>query len=316
MTGFQRLVLATSVATFILIVIGAVVRTTGSGFGCPDWPKCHGQFIPPFDKETLIEYSHRLAASVVGFLVVAVAAVAWLRCRGQTAVLVLSATALVLLVIQVSLGGATVLNDLPPEIVTAHLATALALFAALVATTTISLAAGAEPTPSQGEDALRFQRWAILGGVIVYLVLLSGSYVVGSGASLVSRDWPLVDNRLLPSDVGGITGRLLVIQWLHRFAVLVAGAALVAVAVKARRLRGNRRISVVTWIAVSLYAAQVLLGAANLWTRLSPVVASAHLAVGSAIWGACVVAFTLNRLALSPAAASTRNALRPAAGRR
>src|SRR3990172_2934068 len=62
---FRYIVAAAAVATFLLIVIGGIVRVTGSGLGCPDWPTCFGRFIPPNDIKAQIEYSHRFWASAI-----------------------------------------------------------------------------------------------------------------------------------------------------------------------------------------------------------------------------------------------------------
>ena len=107
MTKFQWLAATTVVATLILIAIGSIVRTTGSGLGCPDWPLCHGQWYPPFERTAIIEYSHRTAASIVGALVVATATVALLRHRHDRALVWLAVLSLALLGFQAWLGSAS-----------------------------------------------------------------------------------------------------------------------------------------------------------------------------------------------------------------
>src|SRR5690349_17346265 len=74
-----RLALGTAAVMFALIVVGSIVRTTGSGLACPDWPLCHGRLIPPLQFNILIEWFHRLLALVVGLLLLATAAWTLLR---------------------------------------------------------------------------------------------------------------------------------------------------------------------------------------------------------------------------------------------
>ena len=64
MSWFQRLLLVTIVATFVLVVIGGTVRATGSGLGCPDWPRCHGQAFAPLETHSLIEYGNRIVSAL------------------------------------------------------------------------------------------------------------------------------------------------------------------------------------------------------------------------------------------------------------
>src|SRR5437660_12601089 len=81
--SFSRLAWSAAACTYLLIILGAIVRITGSGMGCGDhWPLCNGKLLPPLDLPTLIEYGHRLAAALVSVLVSALAAYAWCLRRG------------------------------------------------------------------------------------------------------------------------------------------------------------------------------------------------------------------------------------------
>ncbi|MCI0372800.1 MAG: COX15/CtaA family protein, partial [candidate division NC10 bacterium] len=124
----RRLSWTAATFAFGLIILGGVVRITGSGMGCGEhWPRCDGEWFPPLDLPTLIEIGHRWAAALVSVLVVAVAAVAWKRHRAEPALTRPATLALVLLVAQVLLGAVTVKLALPPWVIVTHLANAMAL---------------------------------------------------------------------------------------------------------------------------------------------------------------------------------------------
>ena len=109
MTRFQRLAAATVVTTFLLVTIGVVVRATDAGLGCPDWPACYGQLLPPAgDFKAWIEWIHRDVAVVVGFLILGLAAVAFIDHRDRRSILWPSLLALVLVGFQAYLGRETV----------------------------------------------------------------------------------------------------------------------------------------------------------------------------------------------------------------
>src|SRR3989442_3385132 len=96
----RYLALLTVITTYGLIVLGGTVRATESGTACPDWPLCHGRLVPQFETHVMIEYSHRLAASVVGLMILAVAVWAWRRYRTDRLVVQAASAAMVLLVVQ------------------------------------------------------------------------------------------------------------------------------------------------------------------------------------------------------------------------
>ena len=190
--GFRGLTVATVLSIFALVTVGGLVRVTESGLGCPDWPLCHGKVVPPLDAPTLIEYSHRLMASVAGVLVLATTLMVWRSHRSQAWLFIPATLGLLLLVVQVLLGGVTVLAELPPSIVLAHLATAQALMACMVVVCMVALRG---PSPSVSVVESRRDRFPILavGALLAgYALLLTGSYVtVSEATSACGQVWPL-----------------------------------------------------------------------------------------------------------------------------
>ena len=290
MSWFQRLLLVTIAATFALVVIGGTVRATGSGLGCPDWPTCHGSFIPATNKATLIEYSHRTAAFIVGLLFLGVTFFTFKTERKRPLIFWLAFTAGVLLLGQIILGGITVKKDLPPGIVATHLGTAMAFMAVMIVTATISL------MRSRGVAAIRsslntaFTRMAMLGAALAFATLVVGSYISTTSAALACSDWPLCNGSIVPSG-----GDAVALQMLHR---LLAGAlGIVLLGVIYLAFNERRRQPWLVGLAIfagAAYIAQALLGASNIWTDLAAGIVVAHLSVASLIWCVTVLMSALS----------------------
>jgi len=280
MTWFQRFLLVTIGLTFLLVVVGGTVRATDSGLGCPDWPLCHGQLIPPADKHTLIEFSHRTMASIVGFVFLGVTFFAFKDERkGHPLAFWLAFAAGGLLVIQIALGGITVKRELPPEITAAHLGTAMAFMGVLIVTAVVSLARSSNVAADPHAGRSSFVRLAVATAGVTLATLVLGSYISGTDASLACSGWPLCNGSLMP---GGDSAEGL--HWLHRLLAAVLGLMLLAaiyLGFEERRPAGVRAMMVGAGI---VYITQALIGAANIWTDASAPVVITHLSLAALLW--------------------------------
>src|SRR5918997_939828 len=120
--------------TFLVIAWGGMVRATGAGLACPDWPLCNGSAVPEPQKLVLIEWGHRFIAGILGFAIFYTTFGAWRWFRRDRGVLVPATLASVFVIIQIILGAITVTADLSPQVVSAHLGTSMLVFAAMLVT--------------------------------------------------------------------------------------------------------------------------------------------------------------------------------------
>ena len=281
---FRYLTLSTLLGTFALIVLGGVVRITDSGLGCPDWPLCHGKIIPPFDVATLIEYSHRLVAATLGLLVLATLVVAWRNYRHRSWIFWPSLVALVLVIGQSGLGGAAVLTELETYVVMIHMAMAQALLACFILIT-LDAWRGFSTTGRRLDGQIMLPAVAAVG---VLLLILSGSYVALTGAAGACNQWPLCQGGKL-----WVVSELPLIHVAHRIASIIALALLGVVAWTAFRPPSRPDIRLMTLLALTLFAAQVLVGALTVWWGLPTALRALHVALATLTWAALVAATLL-----------------------
>lgn len=136
--AFQILSIITAATIYLLIVLGGLVSSTGSGLACPDWPLCYGEVFPTLTPAVLIEFAHRVWAAVVGVFVLVTMLLAWKKYRWPSAVTAFATLSFVLLLNQVVLGMVTVQSGTKAIIVTAHLALATLVFASALTASIIS----------------------------------------------------------------------------------------------------------------------------------------------------------------------------------
>ncbi|HEV8228521.1 MAG TPA: heme o synthase [Candidatus Limnocylindria bacterium] len=281
---YRALVYITLLVSFLVVVWGGVVRVSGSGLGCPDWPLCHGQFLPGLDTATRIEWLHRFLGVAGGLSLAALVLVTIAAHRRERRVLSLAVAAGVLYVVQAVLGGIVVVLELPHTWVTAHLANAEILLAVL---TTLAVAVR---WPSLFAARDRGAPWTALllaAAVGTFVVMLTGAYVRGADASTACTTWPLCDDGAFP--VFGPPA----VHMAHRWVAAIVGAVVAAACWQAWRHRresaGLGALSVATALA---FAAQIAVGAANPLSGFSPWALGAHPALASLAW-CLIVALTV-----------------------
>ncbi len=285
MTSFRFLLALTAFSTYALIVVGAFVRASGSGLGCPDWPTCHGGIIPPFDAAALIESSHRWVAAVVSILIVVTTGTAVSRYRHLARLLWPAVALPVLLAVQIGLGAVTVLLELPPTIVLVHLTVALAILALLVWMACAADEAPIEVTENAGEMVRRFRRmaWGAVGSV--FLLLMTGAYMRSIAGGFACTGFPGCNGELLPFGRSPVID----IHLAHRLLAYAVGLHLVMTAVRGWRIRHlvpGYGLAIPGLVAAFLFQLGVGIGAVS--TGVPAVLQILHVAGASAVWAAVV----------------------------
>jgi heme A synthase len=150
-----------------------------------------------------------------------------------------------------------------------------------------------------------------VGTAITFVVLIAGSYLVGEGAGPACSSWPGCVEAPAPFLDGG---RLQHVHWLHRATVVVGALAVGAVAWSLMWVeRAGPSLRRGVGLLAALYAAQVIVGAANIWTDHSAAIRSAHLAIAAAIWALLVTTVVAGRFAPGPAEERATTTRTPAA---
>jgi heme a synthase len=295
---FRRLTVVTTLLTFVLVVIGGIVRVSDSGLGCgpagsgtEGWPLCGGRILPFLDENAIVEFSHRLVAGIVAILIAAMAWQALRHLRHHRWVVRGSVAALVLVLAQAGLGGLTVENNLEAVLVAAHLALAMLLLALLIGVWRAAGGGAAAPAAAGGS----IRPLAATATALVFATIVAGGYIAGTereGAEgIVPAGAHLACGTEFPTCLGEAApfgkGEMVDAHLTHRGLMYLAAISVIALAVVALR-RGIRSPAIA--IAVGLLIVQILLGALNVWLGKHAELVVAHLTVGTLLWSTVVYA--------------------------
>jgi heme a synthase len=301
-----RLALWTTALTYGLILVGSLVRASGAGLGCPDWPRCFGSWIPPASVEALppqfdpalfnptlmwTEYLNRLLGVTVGFTIFAATISAWRHHRRDPHILWPTVVAFLLTGYEGWLGGRVVAHELAPWIVTAHLVVAIIIVLLLVYATVYALyrrpamAAAASRGVAADDEPKRAPRTALVTTIALMIIVTLAQVAVGTQVR------GNVDDAL---DAGVARAQALATVGLfdsvHRTSALaVMSLALVALLVVWSKHPHDTRIARWTYAVVALAAMQIVLGVVLAYVALTPPFQVLHLTVASLLMGAQMV---------------------------
>ena len=304
---FRRLVALTAVTTLVLIMLGAYVRLSDAGLGCPDWPGCYGNLTPhhsaseirgaeaiqPGGPVTMAkawkEMAHRYLAMVVGALIAAIMFAAWRNRRLWAQPIILPSVIAAAVIFQAALGAWTVTLLLKPAIVTSHLLGGITILALLMSLLV------RQPVNGKWADGIMASRslkgFAIAALVVVIAQVALGGWVSTNYAALACADLPTCHGQFAPKmdfanafhvirPLGmGPDGSLLTLEaltaihWTHRVGAIVVSVVLISFAFSLMKVPSGKKAA---FMLLGLLAAQVLLGLSNVWFSLPLPVAVGH----------------------------------------
>ena len=331
--AFRRLAYTAAGLTFVLIVVGGIVRISDSGLGCgpggagaKGWPLCGGRVVPLVDANMIVEYTHRIVAATVTVLIAALLVLAWRRHRADRRLVRTCVAALGLIVFQAALGGLTVEKGLKEELVAAHLGIAMLQIGLLLYIARLSVLRAGDR--GRGLYALRpsatraMQTLAVAASVAALATIVAGGYMSasarhGTPTEHLAADPHTACGTSFPSCGDGEfmpfgRSRALDIHLTHRafmYITVVLVLALLAVVLRQRRRldpASARTLTLASTAAVAVLAVQVMLGALNVWLGEHATLVVLHLTVGAALWIALVYFDLLVLGAPQPAEAAAR----------
>jgi cytochrome c oxidase assembly protein subunit 15 len=273
---YERVAAVALGALTLIVLTGAAVRLTGSGLGCPDWPKCYGQAIAPLKTHAIIEYTNRLISGLVGLTAVAAGGLAFLRRPFRRDLAIIGVLLPLGVVGQAVLGGFTVRNHLEPGFVMAHFALSMLILVAAVA---LAWRAAHEPRarPPAGD---RRTVWAVralvpFGAVTILagtVATAAGPHAGGFGSQRNQRldfkgsgtlDWAISQHARIATAFGLLALGVFVLAW---------------------RRGGDAQLRRALGALVGLLAAQGAVGAIQYAFELPAEIVWLHVGLASLTW--------------------------------
>ena len=292
---YARVAVVALLALTLIVLTGAAVRLTGSGLGCPDWPKCYGKVVAPLETHAVIEYGNRILSGLVGVAAMAAGLLAFFRRPFRRDLAALGVLLPLGVVAQAVLGGFTVRHHLAPGFVMAHYGLSMLILIAAVA---LAWRAHREPGERPRSDD-RVTVWAVralapLGAVTIF----AGTAATAAGPHAGGMD----DQKINRLDFKGAGTLDWAIQQHARIATAM-GLAAAGVWLLARRREAAPGLRRALSALVALLGAQGAIGLAQYALELPAEIVWLHVTLAAVTWLSVLwAAAAAGRLAPRPTA--------------
>lgn len=272
----HRFAIFTSIATWVLLLAGALVTSTGSGLAVPDWPLSYGTFLPEMVGGVIFEHGHRVVAGTVAILTVCLAFLLW-RVEERPWVRWLGFACVGVVFSQALLGGLTVLFRLPVGVSVGHALLAQTFFCLVVTTAMVTSPSWERPSYPLTSDS-GIQGLCLLTSVAFFAQLFLGAVMRHSGAGLAIPDFPLSYGHVVPPEFSSA----IAIHYAHRVGALTVVLLSSFLAFRIFTRHGDR-LSLVAHGGglIALVSFQGMLGAMVIWMKRPVPLTTLHLAVGA-----------------------------------
>jgi cytochrome c oxidase assembly protein subunit 15 len=273
---YAQVTLVALAALSLIVLTGAAVRLTGSGLGCPDWPKCYGGSTPPLEAHAVIEYGNRLLTGFVGFAVIAASILAFFRRPFRWHLALFGALLPLGVIGQAILGALVVKYHLAPGLVMSHFILSMMLLDAAFA---LAWCSRYEPWERR-RSRDRLSVWAVRMLIpLGQLTILAGTLATASGPHAGAHEGQLVHR----FDFEG-TGTLEWVVQRHAALATIYGFAAIGVWLLLRRPGADRRALRPLSLVIGLLALQGAVGGLQWWLELPAGIVWVHVAIATCNW--------------------------------
>jgi heme A synthase len=268
------------VLLFILLVWGNLVAGLKAGLACPDWPLCHGQLLPPLRWDIYVEFIHRLIGGITSIFIIILSFQRFRSYIGFAKVVPI--LVVVLLLIQIVLGGIVVLMELPVDLTTYHFANAIAIFALVVYMVFFD---GDQKKPMFSISGYKGVFFFL--SLLIFIQAVLGAYVRHSSSGLACPDFPTCLGYWIPPQISGIVLNHFAHRGLAYILTIIVAILLIA-SYSSSALKNYRQKLL---ILIGLIILQILLGVAVVLMRLNFAVTALHFFIALLIFSTALYAW-------------------------